>query len=87
MTPRIKKWHPILKTWTESGALRATNARMEKIEDLLLEIGGLWGDVDEYIVHEVDDLRRLIENKRLDFVISVQTRAEEREYRQEQASE
>jgi hypothetical protein len=81
---RIKRWQPPLKTWTENAALRATNTRMKKIEALLLEIGGLWGYVDEYIVHEVEDLRQLIEGKRLDFVLSVQARAEERE--QESAS-
>lgn len=78
MARRIKRWRPTLKHWTEAAALRATNTRMRKIEALLVEIAGLWSDEDEFICAESDELKRLVENKRLEFVISVQTRAEER---------
>jgi hypothetical protein len=75
---RIKRWRPTLKKWTEAAALRATITRMKRIEALLVEIAGLWSDEDEFICSEADELKRLVEGKRLEFVISVQTRVEER---------
>lgn len=69
---------PILKKWTENAALRATNRRMRKIDVLLIEIGSLWGDEDEYICGRIDELRRELDEARLDFVVGVQERAEMR---------
>lgn len=72
--------HPfMLKRWTENRALKATNARFRKIDELLIEIQLLWGDEDEYIVREAERLRRDVEVVKLDCVCSVQARAEERE--------
>jgi len=50
-----------MRNWTEARALRATNVRLRKIDNLLLEIAGLWGDVDQGIVNVMDDLRRQVE--------------------------
>lgn len=80
MTKRVRRCKPyVLKNWTENAALKATNARMEKIDAILIEIASLWGDVDEYICGECDRLRREIETAKFDFIASVQARAEERE--------
>lgn len=68
-----------LKRWTENRALKATNARFRKIDELLIEVALLWGDEDEYIVREAERLRRDVEAVKLDCVCSVQARAEERE--------
>lgn len=77
----MAKYRPplTLKRWTEAIALRATNVRMRKIEQLLGEVAYLWGDEDQYIVNICDELAREIANARLDFVASVQARVEERE--------
>lgn len=79
MARRVKRWRPVLKTWTENAALKATNSRFRKIDELLIEIGGLWGDVDEFIVGEADRLRRDVEIAKFNCIESAQTRAEERE--------
>jgi DNA (cytosine-5)-methyltransferase 1 len=47
----------LLRNWTEPRALRATLTRFNKIDDLILEIAGLWGDVDQNIVCAMHDLR------------------------------
>lgn len=68
-----------LKRFTESAALRATNARYRKIDLLLREIQLLWGDVDNGIVVDADDLIERVETARLEAVASVQARVEERD--------
>lgn len=75
-----------LKKWTEDIALRETNERMRKIEQLLGEVAYLWGDEDQYIVNHCNDLAREIEAQRLDFVAGVQARVEERTAEQEGSS-
>lgn len=69
----------ILKNWTENGALRATNRRVDKVKKLLGEVAYLWGDVDEYVVGRCDTLIKEIEDVRLDLVVTLQARAEEAE--------
>lgn len=70
---------PILKTWTEDAALKASNARYRKIERLLREIAGLWSDTDLSAVERAEELIPLVEGARLDAVLAVQARAEDRE--------
>lgn len=53
----------VLKKWSEAAAIKATMKRFERIEHTLIEIGGMWGEEDEYIVREVDELRALISEK------------------------
>lgn len=69
----------ILRNWTENRALRASNARFNKVKELLGEVACLWGDVDEYAVGRCDELIRVVEDIRTDIVLSAQARAEERE--------
>lgn len=50
MTVRLKKW-------TVQIARRATLKRLAKIDELLLDIGYLWGDRDQCLVDLADDIR------------------------------
>jgi GTPase Era involved in 16S rRNA processing len=49
------------RRWTENIAMKLTKARLSKIDGLLLEVAALWGEEDEGICQEVDDLRRQLE--------------------------
>ncbi|MEX0753225.1 MAG: hypothetical protein WD073_09920 [Xanthobacteraceae bacterium] len=69
---------PVLRSWTEKAALRETKKRLTKIDALLREIGGLWGDVDECIVRAADELRRDIEQFNDDIEENIAARAQER---------
>jgi hypothetical protein len=68
-----------LKRWTENAALRMTNRRFAEIDHLLREVAYLWGDQDEYAVGLSEQLIKLAEETKLEIIVSVQTRAEERE--------
>lgn len=68
-----------LKRWTENAALRMTNRRFAEIDHLLREVAYLWGDQDEYAVGLTEELIKLADQTKLEIVLSVQTRAEERE--------
>lgn len=46
-----------LRRWTDNIAMKVTKARLDKIDGLLLEIASFWGDEDEFICRQVDDLR------------------------------
>lgn len=63
---------------SEARALRATIARLHKIDNLLLEIAGLWGDVDESIIRICDDLRDDV----LTALVNVNEIVDDRRYRQ-----
>lgn len=45
-----------LRSWTPARAAGAAQRRIDKIEDLLIQIGGLYGDVDQMIVDQCDEL-------------------------------
>lgn len=57
--------------------LRATITRLQKIDRLLIEIGGIWGDVDQYIVNIADELRGRVE----DAMAEVRESVDERRHR------
>jgi hypothetical protein len=65
-----------LKRWTEAGALRETKKCLTRIDALLVDIAGLWGDVDQYIVGRADDLRAEIEQVAKDVEESIRERAD-----------
>ncbi len=67
----------ILRDWTEARAQRATLLRLKKIEELLGDIGALWGDVDEYIVQQCDDLIRDFRERQQEWLAWWAARAEE----------
>lgn len=70
---------PILKMWTENGALRATVSRCKKIEKLAAEIAYLWGDFDQSNVEHAESIIAAAETARLDAALAAQMRAEERD--------
>lgn len=47
-----------LSRWTDNIAMKATKARLAKVDGLLIEIAGLWGDEDEFICGQMDELRQ-----------------------------
>jgi hypothetical protein len=61
---------PILKTWTTAGAQRATITRLDRIDAALIEIAGLWGDMDEFLVGRADELRHAVGELRADVIES-----------------
>lgn len=69
---------PRLKGWTDAKALRMTNARYRRIDELLQEIAYIWGGEDEGIAGDADRLRGEVETAKLDAVLVAQSRAEER---------
>ncbi len=62
---------------SDARALRATITRLQKIDRLLIEIGGIWGDVDQYLVNIADDLRGRVEDAMADVRERVDDRAME----------
>lgn len=66
-------------SWTPNRALKATNLRFKKIDLLLQEIAALWGDEDEYIVRQAEELRRIVDLERIEVIVGVQAAADERE--------
>jgi hypothetical protein len=46
-----------LRRWSENIAVKATKARLNKVDGLLIEIAGFWGEEDEYICRQMDELR------------------------------
>lgn len=63
---------------SEPRALRSTISRFQKIDRLLIEIAGLWGDVDQSIVGICDDLRGRVEEA----MVEVRESVDERRHRQ-----
>jgi hypothetical protein len=37
--------------------MKATKARLDKVDGLLIEIAALWGEEDQYICQQMDELR------------------------------
>jgi hypothetical protein len=68
---------PILKRWSENGALRATVARCKRIEKLAAEIASLWGDFDQSNVEHAEGIIAASEFTRIDAALNAQMRAEE----------
>lgn len=44
------------RAWSVERARRLSHSKLRKIEQLLIEFGGLWGDEDEYLVGVADGL-------------------------------
>ncbi|GGE79259.1 hypothetical protein H1W37_19360 [Stappia taiwanensis] len=57
---RRPKGYVSLKRWTPKSAAAAARRRVSKIEVLLDEIGGLYGDVDQTVVDQCDDMKRCL---------------------------
>ena len=74
----MKRRRLLLKKWTERRACAATLTRLKKIDDLLIEIAGLWGDEDQCLVDFADDLRTTVANFRSEMDESIKERAERR---------
>lgn len=53
-----------LRRWTENIAMKATESRFRTIDGLLIEIVGMWGDEDEYICRQMDELRAVVAETR-----------------------
>lgn len=46
-----------LRRWTERIAMKATERRLRQVDGLLIEIAGMWGEEEEYICRQMDELR------------------------------
>ena len=57
MGSRRRTHYAQLSRWTPRAAARFAKARLDRIDDLLVEIGSTYGDVDNFIVTQVDRLR------------------------------
>jgi hypothetical protein len=44
--------------------MKATERRFDQIDGLLIEIAGFWGDEDEGIVREMDEVRQVLREVR-----------------------
>lgn len=66
-TRRLSRYQPMSR-WTPALALRRTACRIEDAKAALLDIIGIWGDVDQGAVNEADqfivDLDRWLEGQR-----------------------
>jgi hypothetical protein len=67
------------QAWTEKWAQRETHKRLKKIEALLVDIGGIWGDVDQYIVNRADEAISLMREIGVDVDEQIAAKAIERE--------
>ena len=68
-----------LKTWSEGAAVRQSLNRLDKIDALLIEIGGLWGDEDQSHVDHADSIRAEIDEFRNNLKSHIEQRRMERE--------
>lgn len=70
-----------MKNRTEARAIAATDRRFAKIDALLIEIGGLWADENEYFVGRAEELRQIVAEARGEVQEQVDSLRQEREER------
>ncbi len=64
--------------WSVERARRASHSKLRKIEQLLIDIGGLWGDEDEYLVSLADRLLKEVRDAHAEIDENIEARRLER---------
>lgn len=64
-------------SFSEKRALLKTDRRFAKIEDLLIEIGGIWSDENQYLVNLADELLGTIRDARAEVPVQVESLRQE----------